>query len=232
MVDAMPGSLANTRHALTGAGILSIVAAASAASAATDLISDGMFTEGASAGLSEIIPVGDAFGPWVATWSSLDRDVVLVGELWAGTPPGGYSVDLATAAFGEVYNAPAAGVYALSFWVSGNQFGGSTTKYYSVSVSNPGNFFNNLSTTNSAREGQWTDIMEDVELSAGGGGLFFDNEDPPSVPYGAVIGDVSLTYIGPPAPGAPEPSTWALMLLGFAAIGLAGCRGATAGRAA
>jgi hypothetical protein len=40
-------------------------------------------------------------------------------------------------------------------------------------------------------------------------------------PGGKLILDVSFTPVGPPV---PEPSTWALMLLGFAGLGFAGWR--------
>jgi hypothetical protein len=180
-----------------------------------------MFSEGASVGVSETIPTGDSIGPWIATWGA-PRSVVLIGTLWASPPPGGYSVDLSTAAIGQFYTVPYAGAYELSFWVSGNQSGGPTTKYYSVSVSNPGNFFDNLSTTNSAQDGQWTKVTELIYLSQLGGGVFFDNQDPPTDPFGAVIGDVSLTYLGLPPTPVPEPSTWAMTLLGFASLGFVG----------
>jgi uncharacterized membrane protein len=47
---------------------------------------------------------------------------------------------------------------------------------------------------------------------------------------GQVVGN---SYIAVPAsPSVPEPSTWAMMLLGFAGLGYAGYRRARAGRAA
>lgn len=133
-------SILSSKSTLRGAIVVLAISVVSAASAEIDLISDGMFSEGASAGVSETIAVPGAIGPWTVTWSSLDRSVVLIGSLWAGPPPGGYSVDLSTAAIGEFYTIPYAGNYELSFWVSGDQQGGLTTKYYSVSVSNPGSF--------------------------------------------------------------------------------------------
>ncbi len=213
-------SILSSKSTLRGAVVVLVISGATTASAEIDLISDGMFSEGASAGVSETIPVPGAIGPWSVTWSSLDRSVVLIGSLWAGPPAGGYSVDLSTAAIGEFYAIRYAGSYELSFWVSGDQQGGLTTKYYSVSVSNPGSFFNDLSTTNNAQDGQWTNVTELVQLSGLEGGVFFDSLNSPSDPFGAVIGDVSLTYLG----SIPEPSTWAMTLLGFATLAFAGYR--------
>ncbi len=39
-----------------------------------------------------------------------------------------------------------------------------------------------------------------------------------------VIDDISFVGAGAPPPTIPEPSTWVLMLLGFAGLGLAGRR--------
>jgi hypothetical protein len=44
-----------------------------------------------------------------------------------------------------------------------------------------------------------------------------------------VIDDISFVGQGVPPPSVPEPSTWAMMLIGFAGLGYAGYRRARAG---
>ncbi len=108
-----------------------------------------------------------------------------------------------------------AGEYALSYYLSGNTGGPPSPKLYSVTVGGitvPG------STANSAYNSQWTLVTEDVFLNAGSNTLTFASLDSPqNGQNGPVIGGVSLMSV-------PEPSTWAMMALGFAGVGFAGRR--------
>jgi hypothetical protein len=218
-------------------GFLTLAAAAlstASASAATNLVTDGTFDEGSSAGSFTTFPTGLALGagsPWtVGTDANTGAasSVDLVGTYWAGPPGGGFSVDLdgtlgkngssttdSVGSISEAVTIPTSGQYLLSFYVSGNQDSGSPTKNYSVSVDG---FSAHLSTDNSAQLGQWTLVTQLVTLSAGATLLEFASLDTPANDqFGAVIGDVSLTAV-------PEQSTWAMMALGFAGLGFAGFR--------
>jgi hypothetical protein len=198
---------------------------AASASAAVNLVSDGNFSEGASANSFATYdtnsPVG-AGSPWtvgpnVSTGALSSVD--LIGTYWAAPPSGGYSVDLdgnSVSSIFESVTVPTAGEYLLSFYISGNQDGGPATKSYSVTIG--GNTFD-LTTSNSAQADEWTLVNETVALGAGANFLQFASLDTSdSNPFGPVVGGVSLVSV-------PEPSTWTMMALGFAGLGFAGFRG-------
>ncbi len=210
---------------------------ATSASAAVNLITDGTFNEGGGVGLLATYSTGSAVGtgsPWTVGGSvpndNAPTSVDLIGTYWAGPPGGGFSVDLdgslntggssgavAVGSISESVLVPTTGKYVLSFYVSGNQDGGSPTKDYSVSID--GYSSPVLTTTNTVKDGQWTLVTEAITLTAGSDTITFASLDTPeSEQYGAVIGNVSLTA------AVPEASTWAMLGLGFACLGFTGFR--------
>ena len=72
-----------------------------------------------------------------------------------------------------------------------------------------------------------TSTSDSSQLSGGGGQgqIGFTTEAATSVSIVYQYGDPGLRI-----PDTPEPSTWAMMLMGFAGLGFAGCRKATGGR--
>jgi hypothetical protein len=79
-------------------------------------------------------------------------------------------------------------------------------------------------------EAPLTSVIQPGELTAGcGTGLcFFEN----AFVEAAFQGDLTVSYVYTPAiTGIPEPSTWAMILLGFVGLGYAGYRRARAGHA-
>jgi hypothetical protein len=60
--------------------------------------------------------------------------------------------------------------------------------------------------------------------------IFVEPTDPNADLYSIRLSDGIANGVAPP-PGVPEPSTWAMLLLGFAGIAFAGCRGARDTRA-
>jgi hypothetical protein len=205
------------------------------ASAATNLIADGTFSEGASAGSFMTYAYGTNFGPWESyadLESAYPASVDLIGTYWHSPPGGGYSVDLngtlnnngssATDSQGSVlqfFSVPTPGTYMLRFYVSGNQDGGPTTKQYFVEVRAQASAVDEKdifhSTSNNAQAGVWSLVTDPISFTAAGPHyLLFGGYGDPTNQFGAVIGDISITAV-------PEPSTWGLMLFGFAGLGIA-----------
>jgi len=192
---------------------------AAAASASTNLVSDGdfsnpyggvyttYFSNGSGAGAS--------FGPWTVTSGSVD----LIGTYWQSpSGPGGGSVDLDGDAPGAISQSLSlsAGSYVLTFDLSGNPDGQPTTKTVDVTVGSASQSYTYTIGTNTHANMQYT--VETLDFTATGPTtLTFASQDSNS-PYGPAIGAVDVTAV-------PEASTWALMLVGFATIGFALRRG-------
>ncbi len=102
---------------------------------------------------------------------------------------------------------PLLGSYALKPLLAGapsGYWGNPNADYLGQDVWEPFAFFNFTSTTAFDR----IDITQN-----GGGGFELDN---------ITIGDPALAGRGPPAPGpVPEPASWAMMIVGFGAVGVA-----------
>ena len=165
---------------------------------------------------------GQSFGAWTVTGSGSGphgaAGVDLIGGYWAAPTPGGGSVDLDGLAPGGITQTItnlAAGSYALSFYLSGNPDGFPVTKTVEVTVGNvvvpftytltgANSHFNmnyELKTVNFTLNSLTT-----IPLS-------FRSLDSDGSPWGAVIGDVSISAI-------PEPTTWAMMIIGFCGLGM------------
>jgi hypothetical protein len=236
------GKIAMKSRIVGAISAAALMTTAPPASAATNLIADGMFSEGATAGSFTTYAFGTYFGPW-ESYEDLETaypaSVDLVGTYWLAPPGGGYSVDLdgtlnnngssGTDSQGSIlqfFLVPTTGTYMLKFYVSGNQDGGPTTKQYFVEVRAQASAVDEkdvfYSTNNNAQAGVWSLVTEPISFTAAGPHyLLFGGYGDPTNQFGAVIGDVSLSAV-------PEPSTWALMLLGFAGLGFAGYRRARA----
>jgi choice-of-anchor C domain-containing protein len=154
-------------------------------------------------------------GPWVVTGNSVD----LVGNYWQSpsgpTPPNG-SVDLNGGAQGGVEQTisglTSGATYNLTFFLSGNPDGPPTTKSVDVSIGSlvNDNFTYTIGTNTHAN---MMYVQESVNFTAGASNtLSFASQNAGA--FGPVIGGVSISAV-------PEPSTWAMMLLGFLGLGFA-----------
>lgn len=204
------------------------------AAAAVNLIKDGEFTQGATAGSFTTYAFGSAIGPWLViggVHDPLSGSVDLIGTYWPGPPSGGYSVDLdgtlgncrrcsktdATGGVTQIFMVPKTGEYDLTFEYAANTDGPPTLKVLDVTI---GSLFHVTTETLAPeyRPPDYTDASYEVKLYKGVNDLSFISGDfPASNQYGPVIGNVSVSAV-------PELSTWAMMLAGFAGLGFAGYR--------
>jgi choice-of-anchor C domain-containing protein len=158
-------------------------------------------------------------GPWMVTGASVD----LIGTYWQSpsgpSPPNG-SVDLDGNAPGGVEQTilglTSGKTYTLSFWLSGNPDGAPATKSVDVSIGSVvGDNFTYTIGSNTHADMMYA--LKTVTFTAGASNtLSFASQDVDS-PFGPVIGGVSITAI-------PEPSTWVMMLAGFAGLSVFGYR--------
>lgn len=159
---------------------------------------------------------GSTFDGFTVTSGSVD----LIGTYWQASPGGAGSVDLDGLSPGSIKLTNdltlAAGSYELSFYLSGHPDGGPTTKTVEVSVGNSGPIDFTYTITPAGTPAQDHDhmnyVLEHVFFTTTGSTpLSFTSLDKDSA-YGPVIGSLSISTV-------PEPSTWAMMGLGFLGLG-------------
>lgn len=170
------------------------------------------------------VSAGGSFGPWSVAADSVDA----VGPGDRKQPPVGQSVDPdgnSAARIGQPF-AAAAGTYERQFSLSGNPAlpeilsypltkevsapaGGASQDYFDTLPANAG--FSNM-----------TYLPELLTFATGGGPVtrsFTGLDGPPGTEgydYRPAVGDVSVSS------AVPEPSTWIMMLIGFAGLVFAG----------
>ncbi len=199
---------------LLSAAAVSAVVAVNPASAAVNLITNGSFETGTytSAAFDTVLAGSGVITGWTVAGHSVDW----IGTYWQ-PGEGSRSIDLAgngPGSLSQSFNTVVGQTYLVSFMLAGNPDNGGGIRDLDVRVkSNPSNVTLTpaFDTTgyNSANMG-WTQysfyFAANNTTSTLGFGSFADS------PYGPAIDNVSVSAV-------PEPSTWALMLLGFAGLG-------------
>jgi choice-of-anchor C domain-containing protein len=202
---------------------LAIFAAVSPASA--NLIINGSFETGSGdagpGGFSTLNSPSTNITGWTVTDGSVDW----INGYWQAQA-GTHSVDMnGLGALGSIqqnFNVTNGGRYLVSFWLAGNPDGPPPIKSVGVDLNNDFHTFTFDSTGKTHGDMGWqqfsftftaiepTETLKFVSLDCGIGG---------GVPcsYGAAIDNVSVSAV-------PEISTWGMMLLGFAGIGLVAYR--------
>jgi hypothetical protein len=188
------------------------------ASANASIVADGSFNDPVAGGSFQTINAGNSFGTgnaWLVTSGSVTvgGSVDEIGSYWPLTPGGSHSVDLdgnSPGGIAQTISFAAAGNYVLSYYLAGNPDGGSpSTKLLDVGVAGA---TQSESYTTSGGFGPW--VLEKLVFNVAAPGtttLSFKSADT-SGPFGPVIGEVSISAV-------PEPSTWAMMILGFLGVG-------------
>ena len=201
--------------------VAAVLLGATYSKASADIVVDGNFIN--NVGNYQTIAGGSTFGgpngdAWTVTGSSID----LIGGYWASPTPGvagSGSVDLDGNGPGGISQtiSLAAGSYLLSFFLSGNPDGGDPLKVVLAGIPGAEQTFSFTTGTNS--HGTMNYVLETLGFTVAAPTvtvLSFSSLDTNS-PYGPVIGGIQISAV-------PEPSTWAMMILGFAAVGFAAFR--------
>jgi hypothetical protein len=221
------------RRSLLAVAALSLGLGLNAAHA-TNLVLDGNFTSPSGGGYTTyaVSPnlglgqLGPVMGPWTVTQGSVD----LIGSYWQSPSNSGGSVDLdgyfQTGAISQTLNVTTPGLYTLSFELAGNpdyKINLSDTKTVQVTLGTSSQTFNFVVTNQTdANMGYILETSGPIYLGAGSETLAFQSLDTSGVSFndsfGPVIGAVDVSS------SVPEPSTWAMMILGFLGIGFVAYR--------
>ena len=141
--------------------------------------------------------------PW--TGSGLINPPSAFGAPSAAQNGSYYSFIQGTQILSQTFVSSLAGVSQLSFWTAGrSNFGGAQTVNIFLNGSLVGNFTTNQSTPT------WVQRTFNVNLASGNNLLEFKGQA--TTDQTAFIDNISV-------PAVPEPSTWAMLMLGFGLIG-------------
>jgi Protein of unknown function (DUF642)/PEP-CTERM motif len=176
----------------------------------TTSFSDGLFNDPSAAPAGVIFQTynGGTMGVW-----NVQGSIDLIGSYWNGPPIGGNSVDLNGNFQGGISQTffAAPGTYVVGFYLSGNPDGQPTTKSVDVSlepaINDPIYMYN--ATLDGNHNLSYDFHSFDFTSTGGLYTLSFKSDDPGA--FGGVVGGVTISAV-------PEPSTWAMMILGFVGI--------------
>ena len=199
---------------LTSAFAFAAVAAVASSASATS-IANGSFKSGPAAPNGYFIELGNsstAIPGWTVGGNSIDY-INPSNPYWVAED-GHRALDLSGSAPGSVFQTLSTTVgqaYTVSFYMAGNPDGDPVIKHLSVDINGSGAqtyAFDTTGVTYSAMG--WTKETYKFTATSTSSVLTFTDLTPGS-PYGAALDNVSIS--------APEPATWALMLVAMAGIG-------------
>lgn len=196
-----------------------------AASAAAFI--NGSFESGISPGSFTTVSGGDttSITGWTVTGDSVDY----IGNYWTAQD-GSRSVDLdgnGQGGIAQTFDTVAGTKYSVSFWLAGNPDGAPVSKTVQVGATGNASTDYTFDTTGHDKANLgWAQYTYNFVAGGASTTLSFASQTPGA--YGPVLDNVAIT-----AAGVPEPATWGLMILGFAAVGgVMRRRGATQAAAA
>lgn len=184
-----------------------------------NLVVDGNFDAPPGGGSFTTYSAGSDFGPWHVNSGSVD----LIGGYWQSpTGPTGGSVDLdgffQAGSISQELHVSNAGLYNLTFALAGNPDNGPGDKTVLVTLSTANQTYTfTVTNQNHSDMGYIMESLNGISLDVGAAILTFASKDDATSAYGPVIGDVNVSAV-------PEPSTWAMMILGFLGLGFLGYR--------
>jgi choice-of-anchor C domain-containing protein len=209
---------------LTGTlAALSILAAASSVNAAT--IVNGGFESStltpaeAAQMTSQGFATLSAGNTDLTGWSIGGAGIDYIGSYW--TPAGGtHSIDLNALSAGSIFQTVATVVgqtYQVSFDLAGNPDGAPIVKLAIADATGlPGAAYLFDTTGKTKTNMGWTAFTYDFTADSTATTLTFSNSNQSgfTTPYGAALDNISISSV-------PEPTSWALMLVGFGGLGMA-----------
>lgn len=194
-------------------GLLAAVAAVamlpSAANAAEFV--NGSFEAGTPAGSFSTVSGGNnsSITGWTATGNSVDY----IGSYWTAQD-GSRSIDLNGGAQGgiqQTFDTLAGVQYNVTFWLAGNPDGAPITKNVLVSATGATDGLFSFDSTGTSKINMgWSKYTYNFVGTGSPTTLSFASQNAGA--YGAALDNVAVNAV-------PEPATWALMLIGFAAVG-------------
>jgi choice-of-anchor C domain-containing protein len=194
---------------LTAALSFGITTAANA-----QMVTNGSFEVGPDPGSSFITLT--AVDNSILGWSVDSGSIDYIGGYWPAQD-GARSVDLAGNSVGSISQLIAGTVagqaYTVNFWASMNPDGGDPVRTGTVSFGGITLPFA-YSSSNSLTDMMWAPYSFNFVATGSSSSLSFAADGSAGCCYGPALDNVSL------AAAVPEPATWAMMLLGFGAIGL------------
>lgn len=184
--------------------------AISPAQAAVNLVSNGSFETGTEPGTYATVGTGETT---IADWSVTSGTVDYIGGYWQAAD-GARSIDLAGNSYGtlsQAVNLVANQAYNLTFFLSANPDNSEFPRTVQVGVGGLTQNFDFTGSPNRSDMGWQQQSYNFVATTTGSTLLSFKALNAGNF-YGPALDNVSLSAV-------PEPSTWALMLLGFGMVG-------------
>lgn len=194
-------------------GVLAVLAVTATSAHASVVVADGGFTDALSSTYVTYTS-GQSFGggAWNVTSGSVDE----IGTYWQAPAAGQGSLDLSGDTNGAISQALSGlslgSSYAVTFALSGNPDGVPMIKNLQVSIDGQSQTFTFNDSGISRSAMNYLTETFDFTYTGESNLLSFASIDNPDSAYGPVIGNIEISAV-------PEPSTWAMMILGFLGIG-------------
>ena len=184
---------------------------ASPANAATNLVSNGSFEFGINPGSFTTVTAFDNSS--IVDWTVGSGSIDYIGSYWLAQD-GARSIDLAGNALGTISQTLTTAIsqaYTVNFWASKNPDGGAPTRTGTVTFNGVPMTFQ-YSAANSLTNMMWQQYSYTFVATGTSTLLSFAADISAGCCYGPALDNVSVAAV-------PEPEAWAMMLLGFGAIG-------------
>ena len=193
------------------ASLAAAVAVALAAPAGAASIVNGSFEDGIDPGSFTTINAVDSTS--ITGWTVGDGSIDYIGSYWTAQD-GSRSIDLSGNSIGTIsqeFATVAGQAYAITYWVSKNPDGGDALRTGTISVGGSTGGFS-YSGVNDKTNMNWAQETFGFIATGATTTLSFSSDASGGCCYGPALDNVSIAAV-------PEPSAWALIILGFGMVG-------------
>jgi choice-of-anchor C domain-containing protein len=196
-------------------GAACAAACAWGATANAAAFTNGSFEMGVDTG-GNFITLSSGDTTSITGWTVGGAGVDYIGGYWQAQD-GSRSLDLSALDAGSVsqtFDTSVGQSYLVDFWLAGNTAGGSTVKSETTSATGAADQISTFDISgHSTGSMGWTEYNYTFTATSASTTLTFASDEQNA--YGPALDDVSVTATG----GVPEPTAWALMLVGFGGLG-------------